>query len=301
MAGMKIVLQSRPDRRSHGFRVTSHPVAEAAARIFGRGQQAGTLRLLDAVLPHCVRMVEFGAYIGLNALYAATWCREVFAFEPSPTNHELLACNVVANPELSPRIRLFRHGIGQDDSYVPLYAKGIADAGTSVFREVERAGVVCARQQAIVPLRDAGAVLRELGVDGRTLLHIDMAGAEYAVLPRISDLLAERKPWLLVAFHPFNLVAGNDPYRTALLRLRRCMEAAEALAAYRFIHLYEADAGWCTVGPAARMDFLRQYLLSAKPVPRIASSQYGFVQTLAFSDRPLPPDGCAKAELHPTR
>ncbi|HET8995779.1 MAG TPA: FkbM family methyltransferase [Acetobacteraceae bacterium] len=299
---MKVLWQSRPDRQSHGFRVTSHPVAEAAARTFGRGRHAGMLRLLDAVLPHCRRMVEFGAYIGLNALYAATWCREVFAFEPSPTNHELLACNVAANPELAPRIRLFRHGIGQDDGYVPLYAKGLADAGTSVFREVERADVVCARQHAIVPLRDAGAVLRELGLDDRTLLHIDVAGAEYTIVPQIAELLAERKPWLLVAFHPFNLVAGRDPYRTALLRLRCGMEAAEALAAYRFIHLYEADTGWRTVGPAERMDFLRQYLLSAKPVPRIASSQYGFVHTLAFSDQPLPADEReGQAAPQPTR
>lgn len=194
---MKVLLQSRSDRQSHGFRVTSHPLAEAVARDFGCGQQAGTLALLDAVLPHCVRMVEFGAYIGLTALYAATWCAEICAFEPSPTNYELLACTIAANPKLAPRIRLFRHGIGQADSYVPLYAKGTADPGASVFREVERKGTVCARQDAIVPLRDAGAVLREIGLDGRTLLNIDIAGAEYAVLPRMADLLAKRKPWLL--------------------------------------------------------------------------------------------------------
>jgi hypothetical protein len=37
-----------------------------------------------------------------------------------------------------------------------------------------------------------------------------------------------------------------------------------------------------------RMDFLRQYLLSAKPVPRIAAPQYGFVHAVAFSEDALP-------------
>ena len=68
------------------------------------------------------------------------------------------------------------------------------------------------------------------------------------------------------------------------------MEAAEAVACYRFMHVYDAKEGWCTIGPAGRMDFLRHYLLAAKPVPRIASPQYGFVHAIAFSDRALPAD-----------
>jgi hypothetical protein len=65
------------------------------------------------------------------------------------------------------------------------------------------------------------------------------------------------------------------------------LTAAEALAPYRFMHLY-ADGAWCTIGPAERMDFLRQYLLAAKPVARVATAQYGFVHAIAFSDDLLP-------------
>lgn len=144
-----------------------------------------------------------------------------------------------------------------------------------------------AQPEATIQLRDAAAVLREIHVDRRSLVKIDIEGAEYDVLQAIAAVLAECKPWLHVSFHPFNLVATGDAYDNALLRLRSALGAAEALASYRFMHLYE-DKSWCTIGPAERMDFLRQYLLSAKPVPRIATPQYGFVHAIAFSDEELP-------------
>ena len=290
MEGMNGPLLPGLDRRGRGFRITGHPLAQAAAREFSSGFEEGTLRFFDAVLPNCARMVDFGAHFGFTALYAATWGTDVFAFEPSPTNHELLSRNIAENPELAPRIRLYRHGVGDGDSYAPLYAKAAGDSGSSIFRDVERQGVICALQDAIVPLRDAGAVLQEVGLDRQTLLKIDIEGAEYLVLPSIAGLLAERKPWLHVSFHPFNLVAGSDAYRTALLRLRCTMQVAEALASYRFMHVYEDADGWCTIGPGERMDFLRHYLLSAKKVARVASPQYGFVHAIAFSDQALPTD-----------
>ena len=211
----------------------------------------------------------------------------MFAFEPSPVNHELLARNVAENPELASRIRLFRHGLGARDEQVTLGAKGAAQFGASVFHEAGDGRLLPVRPAAVVPLRDAAAVLREIGMDRRTLLKIDIEGAEYEVLRVIAPLLAEHRPWLHVSFHPFNLVAAGDAYHNALLRLRYALGAAEALAPYRFIHLYE-DGAWCTIGLAERMDFLRQYLLSAKPVPRVPTPQYGFVHAIAFSDDPLP-------------
>jgi hypothetical protein len=99
--------------------------------------------------------------------------------------------------------------------------------------------------------------------------------------------LAERKPWLHVSFHPFNLAAECDPYDATIRRLRAALEVAEATSCYRYLHLF-ADRAWCTIGPSDRLAFLRQYLLQPKALPRIASPQYGFVDTVAFSDEELP-------------
>ena len=274
-------------RGGRSFRVVRHALAQAAAEEFCSGFEEGTLRFFDAVLPHCAKMVDFGAYVGFTALYAATQVEAVFAFEPSPVNHELLSRNVAVNPEIASRIHLFRHGLGARDELVMLYAKGVADSGASIFREVERSSVLSGMPEAAVSMRNAAEVLREIDLDGRTLLKIDIEGAEYAVLSAIAPLLARRKPWLHVSFHPFNLVAGADVYHNTLLRLRSALAAAEVLVSYRYMHLY-ADGAWCTIGPADRMDFLRQYLLCAKPVARITTPQYGFVHAVAFSDAALP-------------
>ena len=275
------------EQRGRSFRIMDHPLVRAAAREFSSGFEEGTFQFFDAALPYCARMIDFGAYFGFTTLYAAASVPEVHAFEPSPTNYAFMAENVACNPELGARIRLNRHGVADHADEVTLYAKAIGDSGASIFQTIERQTLIRAAPQATIALRDADAVLRELCLDQHTLLKIDIEGAEYFVLPAIASLLAERRPYLHVSFHPFNLVAGNDEYRNAIARIRHAMTVAEAVACYRFIHLF-SNGGWLSIEAADRMDFLRQYLLQRKPVPRVATPQYGFIDAVGFSDRPMP-------------
>jgi FkbM family methyltransferase len=239
------------------------------------------------VLPECDQMIDFGAYIGFTALHAASRGVEVFAFEPNPVSHDLLVRNVAVNPLLAPRMHLFLNGIGPRDEDAVLYVKARADSGASLHRTIERGSIIHGVPAATIHLRDASAVLRELRVDRRTLLKIDIEGAEYQVLPVIAPLLSEARPWLHISFHPFNLIHADDPYHTELLRLRGMLDAAEALAEYRYLHVYSRGV-WETVAADDRLEFLRHYLLRAKPVPRIRTPQYGFVDAVAFSESPLP-------------
>lgn len=277
-------------KRVLAFNIVNDPVAAQGAAEFTGGFEEGTIRYFDRVLPRCDRMIDFGAYIGFTALHAASRGAEVYVFEPNPAAHDLLVRNVAANPELAPRMHLFRHGIGPRDADAVLYVKAHADSGASLHRTIERGSVIQGVPAAMIHLRDASAVLREVGVDRRTLLKIDIEGAEYQVLPAIAPLLAEAKPWLHVSFHPFNLVHDGDPYRTELSRLRGMLDVAEALAPYRYLHVFSHGV-WETVQAEDRLEFLRHYLLRAKPVPRIRTQQYGFIDAAAFSDLPLPDDG----------
>jgi FkbM family methyltransferase len=274
-------------QRVLAFNIVSDPVALHGATEFTSGFEEGTIRFFDLVLPRCDRMIDFGAYIGFTALHAASRGVEVYAFEPNPAAHDLLVRNVAANPNLSPRMHLFRQGVGPRDGDAILYAKAHADSGASLHQAIERGTVVQGAPAATVQLRDAADVLRVLGLDRRTLLKIDIEGSEYQVLPAIASLLAEAKPWLHVSFHPFNLVDASGPYRTELLRLRGMLDVAEALAPYRFLHVF-SHAGWETVEADDRLEFLRHYLLRAKHVPRVHTPQYGFIDAVAFSAQPLP-------------
>lgn len=274
-------------QRVLAFHIVNDPVAAQGAAEFTGGFEEGTVRYFDLVLPRCDRMIDFGAYIGFTALHAASRGVEVYAFEPNPAAHDLLVRNVAANPALAQHMHLFQHGIGPRDEEATLYVKARADSDASLHRSIERGWVMDGVPGATIHVRDAAAVLREVGVDRRTLIKIDIEGAEYQVLPAIAPLLAEAKPWLHVSFHPFNLIRGGDPYRTELLRLRGMLDAAEALAPYRFLHVFSHGA-WETVPADDRLEFLRHYLLRAKHVPRVRTPQYGFIDGVAFSDLPLP-------------
>lgn len=282
-----LIMAPPEQRRALAFNIVDDPVARHGAVEFTSGFEEGTIRFFDRVLPECRTMIDFGAYIGFTALHAASRGAEVWAFEPNPESHDLLVRNVAANPALSPRMHLFQHGIGARDETAILYAKAHADSGASIHRTIERAALIQGAPAAAIQVRSAAAVLTEAGLSGDSLLKIDIEGAEYDVLPAIEPLLRQAKPWLHVSFHPFNLTRDGDPYRTTLLRLRAALDAAEALAHYRFIHVW-SGTGWETIDPGRRQAFLEHYLLRPKPVPRIATPQFGFIDALAFSERPLP-------------
>jgi FkbM family methyltransferase len=274
-------------KRVLAFNIVNDPVVTHGALEFTNGFEEGTISYFDLVLPHCDTMIDFGAYIGFTALHAASRGVAVHAFEPNPAAHDLLVRNVAANPLLAPRMHLFQYGIGPRDEDATLYVKAHADSGASLHRTIERGSLVQGVPTATIRLRAAGAVLREIGVNRRTLLKMDIEGAEYQVLPAIAEQLAETKPWLHISFHPFNLIHGADPYRTELVRLRGMLDIAEALAPYRFLHVF-SNRGWQTVQADDRLELLRHYLLRAKQIPRIRTPQYGFVDAVAFSELPLP-------------
>ncbi len=273
--------------RGREFRVIRYPAVAGALAEFRSDFEAGTLDFFDAVLPDCDRMIDVGAHVGLMGLYAADRVAEVFAFEASPTNFRLLQQNLAVNGRLQERFTLFRHGLGDRDEYVPLYRKAAADSGASIFRVVERSVVAVGEPEAVVELRNADTALRDIGVTGRTLLKIDIEGAEYRVVPAVASLLAETKPFLHLSFHPFNLVAGDDGYANALMRIQQAMRVAAALACYRFMYFY-VQGQWHCIEASERMIFLREYLLRPKPVPRIASPQFGFIDAVGFADVALP-------------
>ena len=93
-----------------------------------------------------------------------------------------VARNMALNPELREKVRLLPLGLSDRDERVTLYAKGFGDSGSSIYERVERAAVLRGYPLATVPLRSAAAMLRDIGLTPRTLLKIDIEGAEYGVV-----------------------------------------------------------------------------------------------------------------------
>jgi FkbM family methyltransferase len=270
------------------FLLTPHVSSVDAINGFTGTGEAATLQFFDAVLPNCQRMIDVGAYVGAMSLYTANTVSEVHAIEASPTHQALLAENLRRNPDLAPRITLHPVALGIADGTAPLFRKAYADSGSSLFEHVERAGVIRGSKEADIPVRHAPSMLNEIGVDARTLIKIDIEGAEYDILPTLAAIFAENRPVLQVSFHPFNIVR-EDAYRTALARIAASVAAAQALATFPHVYVPAHDgAGWRRIDPADRLEFLGNYLLRPKSVPRVGTEQYGFVDAIGFSWEPLP-------------
>jgi len=191
------------DVRGQSFHIHNHPVVIAGATEFAGGFEEGTLRFFDAALPRCDRMIDCGAYIGFTTLYAASHGVGVTAFEPSAVNFQFLSANVTPTRRWRRESPCTTTASAFVTNLRRCTRKGYADSGSSVFQVVERGRAIAGRFGASVELRAAAEVLLRAGLNARTLLKIDIEGAEYAVLPAIADLLAEHKPWLHVSFHPF--------------------------------------------------------------------------------------------------
>lgn len=280
-----VISQAPLSLRGHHFMTADMPVIAHAVGEFCNGAEEGTLQFFDAVLPHCRRFIDVGAYIGLLSLYASDRVEEILAFEPSPTHQALFAANIAANrnfrPEIAQGITLIPAALGVAERVAPLYRKAYADSGSSLFQSVERHQILHGQIEAQVPILAAAKTLDEIGLNPATLIKIDVEGSEYDLIPALAPQLACTRPFLHLSFHPFNLLA-DSPVETTLLRLRRGLELAAALQFYPYIYLFQSNV-WREVTHESYQKFIDDYLLKPKPVARIASPQYGFVDAAGFS------------------
>ena len=272
--------------RARQWRVLDHPVVAHAAAEFTSGFEDATLQFFDAALPFCRRLIDVGGYLGMLSLYAADRVEEVTVYEPSPSHQAFLQANLALNPESARRTTIVPAALAAEAGEHTLYRKAFADSGASLFPVVERQRLLRGAPEATVSVLEAAPALVEAGLDAATLLKIDIEGAEYEVIPAIADLLHRGLPFLQVSFHPFNLVAEGPAIATTLLRLRRMLDVVEALRAYDYWYVPTGE-GWREVTPASLPAFVDSWLLQPKPVARIATPQYGFIEGLGFSRRRL--------------
>lgn len=273
--------------KSRSLRVIDNPVVAHAVDELVNGFEEGTLQFFDAALPYCENFIDVGAYIGLLSLYAADRVARITAFEPSPSHRTFLETHLRINPVAGQRVTIEPVALGATADTLPLYRKAFADSGSSLFQAVERQAILLGAAESIVTVRPAAEALATAGLDRKCLLKIDIEGAEYDVIPAISKLLAWHLPFVHLSFHPFNLLAPEGEIATTLLRLRRAVDIANALRFYPYFYLFR-DGFWTEVTQETYGDFINGYLLQAKPLPRIASAQYGFVDAVGFSPIRLP-------------
>jgi FkbM family methyltransferase len=170
------------------------PAGEAwrVHRIFDRheygGVPLGKLRASPVVL-------DVGAHVGTFALYAKLVLHRdavIHCFEPHPPSVALLRLNVAPFPEVT----VHPFALGRADGEAELLLHPTNSGGHSIRADL----VPRPAGRVTIPVRDAGAVWDELGLDEVDILKVDTEGCEVDILEALGPRL-DRVRVVLAEFH----------------------------------------------------------------------------------------------------
>ena len=217
-------------------------VAGARLRIPGRlsirlSVVAGNIRvhrLMDAAIVPGATVVDVGANIGYNTVYAAQrvgLTGRVVAIEPAADNLAVLRDNLLANRIGNVVVQPV--AAGRAHEVRDLFLRGEISAVNSLFRESVYAEVTGVEQVRVAPLDD----LVDVDPD---LVKIDVEGAELDVLAGMTRLLGRSSIRLIVEWHPrLQQAAGFAP--DALPRF--LLDRGFTLQAASHAHVAPLDSG----------------------------------------------------------
>ena len=163
-------------------------------------------RLMDSAMRPGATVVDVGASIGYNTVYASRRVGRtgrVVAIEPATDNIAVLRGNIVANGLDNVVVRPL--AAGRAHEVRDFYLRGETSAVNSLFPESVYAAVTSVAQVQVAPLDD----LVDVDPD---LVKIDVEGAELDVLAGMTRLLRHSTLRLIVEWHPgLQEAAGYAP------------------------------------------------------------------------------------------
>jgi FkbM family methyltransferase len=201
--------------------------------------------------------VDFGAWIGPTALFAANFAPRVLALEPHPRPAAIFAANLFALPANAPlaaRTRLFRECIASDTGTQTLLDDSGGDSSRSRLAAAAAAATHSGgrrkdeqdERSVSVPCRTLPHFVRDEGARNLRLVKMDVEGAELRVFPSMRGWLkalddgaveaelrgdadgARGKPAFLLSVHP--AFWGAAPAEQELLELWA------TIALFRFVY-----------------------------------------------------------------
>jgi FkbM family methyltransferase len=180
-------------------------------------------RLFDRAIRRGMTIIDVGANIGYNTVYAAGLTGSkgrVIAVEPASDNTQMLRENIAANGIENVTVHQLAAGRAREKR--DLFLRGDVSAVNSLFPESVYATVTGVEPVEIVPLDDL--------VDGDAdLVKIDVEGAELDVLGGMTRMLRRSAIQLIVEWHPrLQEAAGyaGDALPRFLLENRFALQAA---------------------------------------------------------------------------
>jgi FkbM family methyltransferase len=163
-------------------------------------------RLMDGTLRPGANVIDVGANLGYNAVYAARRVRptgQVLAIEPAADNLAVLRKNIAANGLNNIVVQPVAAGGGHEVR--DFFLRGDVSAVNSLFPQSRYGAVTAVEQVRVAPLDD----LVDIDPD---LVKIDVEGAELEVLAGMRRLLGRHAFPIIVEWHPeLQQMAGYRP------------------------------------------------------------------------------------------
>jgi FkbM family methyltransferase len=195
-------------------------------------------RLFDQAIRPGDRVVDVGANIGYNTVYAAARTGPsglVVAVEPAADNVMVLRENIAANALTNVVVHAI--ALGRSHQVRDLFLRGDVSAVNSLFPTSVYASVTSVEKVAVAPLDDL--------VDGKAnVVKIDVEGAELEVLGGMTKILGCSGIQLIVEWHPLLQEAaghGSDALPRFLLDQGFTLRAASHTGVSR-LHADDIDA-----------------------------------------------------------
>lgn len=173
--------------------------------------------------------IDFGAWIGPTVLFAAQYCKRVYALEPDMQAFSALTANVNTNQELKANVALYHECINKQTG--PMTFRGRGDS-TSRFSDTSDWGDRTTLPEWTIPCRTLPEFVNQEGVAGLRLMKIDTEGAELYLLPSLVgwlQSLPHPKPSLWLSVH--------QPYWKHDVSLVSKDAFWAALGTYKYVYL----------------------------------------------------------------
>jgi FkbM family methyltransferase len=204
--------------RMHGQQFRCDPYHPSFWRWVDSGNwEPETFRVFDRFIARGSVMYDIGAWIGPTSLYASRTARMVYCFEPDPTAYSYLLMNLRLNA--ASNIQPFNIALMPQDGSIQMASFGAAggDSGTSVLKTTGPGSTTALGLSYGTWQRLTNAPLPDF-------VKIDVEGAEFSLVPALSDSLLASQPTVYLSTHA--------PYLAAEERTQNLQALLDALQRY---------------------------------------------------------------------
>lgn len=191
-------------------------------------------------------VLDFGAWIGVTAMYAGHLSRHVYALEPDPVAYEAMAANIYVNPYLHDRVNIDHGCIATETRPMEFFLlNGGGSSGSSLTKG--------SGQSVIVDCYTLKDWAIDKGLSQIDFIKIDTEGAEEVLIPQIQPYLMSlpHMPHMWLSVHVPYWTDASKPsaFVTALKGMYpTCyLEATQTLLDYSKFDEFLSTCGFCTL------------------------------------------------------